>query len=750
MDLFLNGIAEKWCYFAPSVLLNMTLTGSVAILCVLILRLILKKAPKTLTFLLWTVVLFRLLCPVSFSLPVSLYSVFDTDVREEAVIEYIPTDIVYNPYPKVTLPAPDAVNNAINREFPYGTQQLGADPLEAPAAEFTFFWLTGAVILLLFNLGAYLLLRIRLMKSVKTGKRIYENDRLDTAVVTGLFFPKIWLPAGLEEETRACVLAHEKQHIRRGDPWFKFLYFLALCLHWYNPLVWIGFKFAVRDMETACDEGVLKRMGEESRQVYASALLTVAAGRKLSPVYPIAFGESDVKSRIRSVLSFGKTAKWIAVLASVLVLAGTVVLAANPVKRQDVYEASYKVAGTLGKQEMTAYEPYRVTVTEKELIAADDAKTELFRGQLVERTVSLPAVFEKQFAEKNKRIRTRYQASSLQGDSYLAVTDTGEVWLAVDWNKTNAGTETHVQGVYLLSPNRDEPDELYFLAMIETMGGPRAQLMSTWQTERFLTGETWYIVGYRMQDPVGLNSSDNPKWQMGYAAFRMKDGQYEMTANRRYFIEETLPGVMLCEDPASLSVDYNLAKESYDVLFILDDSVKQLDQKLNGKDYNRVWFTSAPAMVVLPYEKEGITYTAAYADGTEMTYGKDSFENQLTDLELKREFAYLDLDALYSKLETRQSFLKDQSVTMEQISQKMDECIEIIGEYEKAVGSELEKLQRVSEKKKEELAELQARMETLRAAAEESKEQIALLEQQIDEKNALIEKIEAEITGISE
>ncbi|MBQ7929694.1 MAG: hypothetical protein IJ334_01570, partial [Clostridia bacterium] len=695
------------------------------------------------------VVLFRLICPVSFSLPVSLYSVFDTDIRTEAVIEYIPTDIVHTPYPKVNLPLPDAVNDAVNEELPYGLQQTVGDPLEAPAAVFSFLWLNGAALLLLWNLAAYIILLIRLRKSVKTGKGIYESDLLDTAIVTGLVFPRIHLPAGLDEETRQCVLAHEKQHIRRGDPWFKFLFFVALCIHWYNPLVWIAFRMAVRDMEMACDEGVLRKLGEESRQLYASALLNVAAGRKINPVYPIAFGESDIRTRIRNVLSFGKTAKWIAVTAAVLVLAVTVVLAANPVKKPDVYEASYKVAGTLNYQDMTDYEPYRVTVTENELIVSDDGKTQLFSGQLVERRLSFPAEIEEQFAQKNKHIRERYQASSARGECYLAVTVTGEIWLAVDWNVVYLHDVTRMEGIYLLESNTAEPDELYFLAMIESYGGPRAQLMSTWQSEKFLSGETWYIVSYRAHGRE-IYPPDNSIWTIGYATFRMKDGQYEMTANRRYPVEEILPGVMLCDDPASLSADYNLSKESYDVLFILDDSVTQLDQKLNGKDYTRVWFSSAPAMVVVPYEKEGITYTATYADGTERTYGEGYFGLQLTDLEMERERMFMDLASLHHELDELTNSLDAHHRAADDLQAKIDECTAILDEYNHAEGTQRTKLQRAAETMKEKLTGLQAQYETLQAQDRITEESMVRLEQQIAAKNAEIEKIQSQIDGISQ
>lgn len=734
---FLAQLCEKWCYYAPSVLLNMTLTGSVAILCVLILRLILKNAPKTLTYLLWAVVLFRLLCPVSFTLPVSLYSMFDTEIRQEAVIEYIPTDIVFNPYPKVNLPMPDAVNDAINAELPYGAEQVGADPLEFEAALFTVIWLIGAVVMAGWNLAGYGMLLFRLRKSERTEKGIYETGHLDTAIVTGLFFHRIYLPAGLDEEMRGCVIAHERQHIRRRDPWFKFLFFIALCIHWYNPLVWIGFHTAVKDVEMACDEGVLRNLGTDSRRIYASALLSVAAGRRIGAASPLAFGESDTQKRIVNVLSFGKKARWIVLLAGVFVFAVTVVLAANPVKKPDVYEASYKVAGTLNYQDVTDYEPYRVTVTKSDLIVTDDAKNTLFMGQLVQSAGPVNYVHAA-LEDKIKFVAETYRAQDEDVKCDLIRTTNGEMWLAIqrdsgDW------------GIYCLEPNRDEPDERYFLSMIESWGGPRAELMSTWQTEKILTNETWYIVGYRLQDTVRLNNSSNRKQQMGYATFRMKDGQYEMTANRRYFVEEIMTGVMLCDDPASLSADYNLAKESYHVLFILDDSVKQLDQKLNGEDYNRVWFTSVPTMVVLHYEKEGITYTAAYADGTEIHWGEGVI---LTGYQKALETAYKDLAELRQTRDEKQDSLAELTKqTEENIGTQADL---IMHKYLYEAPDTKEDMIQAYAMMQEELDILYKEREALDAAEKQLKDEISVLDQQIEERNAWIAETEMKLVSTDE
>ncbi|MBQ8333613.1 MAG: hypothetical protein IJX93_07560, partial [Clostridia bacterium] len=742
---------NKWVYYLPSVLLNMTLTGSVAVLCVLLLRLIFRKAPKTVTFLLWAVVVFRLICPVSFSLPVSLYSVFETDIRDETVIEYVPTDIVFNPYPKVTLPVPDEVNDAINHKLPYGAQQVVADPLEGEAALFTEIWIFGAAIFLAWNLTEYAILRWNLRHAVKREKGIYETSVLDTAIVVGLIRPRIYLPAGLEDDMRDCVTAHEREHIRRLDMWFKFLFFIALCIHWYNPLVWIGFRFAVRDMEMACDEGVLRRAEDDMRQHYAATLLSVTAGRTIRISQPIAFGETDVKTRIKNILAYAKPAKWLAVTALLLVLAVTAVLASNPVKKDDVYEASYKVAGTLNFQEMTNSEPYRVTVTESGLIVSDDAKTVLHQGDLL-KTDFLPDDVRDALEEKLRRASAVYRVRDNDISCYLIETTAGELYLATLFEGK--------RGIYLLEPNREEPDELYFLAMIESYGGPRAQLMDIWQTEKFLTGETWYIVGYRMQGTVIYFPEKEARWQMGYAAFCMKDGQYEMTANRRYPMEEILPGVMLCDDPASLSVDYTLAKESYDVLFILDDSVKQIDQKLDGADYSRVWTTSAPAMLVLPYKEKGISYTVTYADGSVQTCYRDgdlaarmeALQYEITELKESCEYKRMQIEEFRALIAKAQTDIVELDESAALLSRQKEQNQSIVDDYLAAdeagrtkLGNAYKKAVSGLEEKNRQLEYLAVQRENRQNSIAAHEKNIALIEAQLEEMLGSIAEKEAQL-----
>ena len=155
------------------------------------------------------------------------------------------------------------------------------------------------------------------MGAVRLRNNIYLADHLETAFVLGLARPKIYLPSSLSQQEQDCILAHEQTHIRRGDPWWKALAFLALTVHWFNPLVWLAFVSFGKDMETACDEAVVRKLGPEIEADYAASLLRLATGRRILAGAPLAFGEGDTSGRIRHILRYKKPAFWV-VLISVL------------------------------------------------------------------------------------------------------------------------------------------------------------------------------------------------------------------------------------------------------------------------------------------------------------------------------------------------------------------------------------------------------------------------------------------------
>ena len=316
----------------PTVL-NMSITASVATVVIIVLRKIFKNMPKIVFYVMWLVVLFRLLCPISIPSGISLLNAIDMPSLNMGNatnrMEYIPTDIVHNEYPEVDLPLP-LVSDIINHFLPKGQEQLVADPLEAPVSMATDIWLIGIAIMFIYGDYSYLELRKKLKEAVKSTDNIYMCDHINSPFVIGFIKPKIYIPSVLSENECEYIIQHEKQHIKRFDHVVKLIAFTALCLHWFNPLIWIAFDLLCKDMEMSCDEAVIKKLGEEIRADYSASLLNLATGKHIFAGAPLAFGEGDTSSRIENLYHFRKpkTIVFIAVIAVCAVLGLSLIL--NP------------------------------------------------------------------------------------------------------------------------------------------------------------------------------------------------------------------------------------------------------------------------------------------------------------------------------------------------------------------------------------------------------------------------------------
>lgn len=308
----------SWYTFFPR-LLNMSLTASVVILFVIFARLLLKRAPKIFSYALWYVVLFRLFCPVAINSPLSLLGMFDAPTMEShsaaSSIEYIPANIVHTESPEIHMPVP-GVNDVVNRQLPQGAEQLGGDPLEFPTTFATYIWGAGFLAMAVYSVIAYFGIRKKLKVVIPLRDNIFIADDIKSPFVIGFFHPRIYLPCGLGGREQEYIILHEQHHIRRLDHIVKALTFLALCIHWFNPLVWLAFVLASKDMEMSCDEAVIRKMGENIRADYSASLLVLATGRHLIAGTPLAFGEGDTKGRIRNLANWRKPAFWV-VLAAV-------------------------------------------------------------------------------------------------------------------------------------------------------------------------------------------------------------------------------------------------------------------------------------------------------------------------------------------------------------------------------------------------------------------------------------------------
>ena len=302
-------------------ILNMSLSAALVIVVVLLARLLLRRAPGKWRYLLWIVVAFRLVCPVSVSAPFSILRLTAQPAVPQTAagsseIAYIPQDIGMMAQPRVYVGTP-FVSEVISQSLPAPTPMDSANPLQIWIALGTVLWCAGMAALLLYGIISYVNLRRRLRGAVRVEDGVRETDAVRAPFILGLFRPVIYLPVGLEGETLRYVLAHERFHIRRGDHAVKLLAFLLLTVHWFNPLVWLAFALLCRDMEMRCDEAVLS--GESGvTKPYSMALLSFATARRCPSPSPLCFGETDVKERIKNVLRWKKPKAWATVLAALL------------------------------------------------------------------------------------------------------------------------------------------------------------------------------------------------------------------------------------------------------------------------------------------------------------------------------------------------------------------------------------------------------------------------------------------------
>ena len=303
-------------------LVNLSISASWLILAVLVLRVVLKKAPKWVMPLLWGVVALRLVCLFSIESALSLIpsaetipSEIVTETREPVLYEQATLDIVTNP----TLPSAAEVPVGVSR------QQAQVD-----FNIYSVLWLASMAALLVHALVSAGKLKRKLATAILLRDNIYESEFVDSPFVFGVVKPNIYLPMHMDEGTAAYVIAHERAHLARRDHWWKVLGYLVLALHWFNPLVWVAYILFCRDIELACDEKVVKGLDGAARADYSQALLSCAAPKRAVAACPLAFGEGNIKTRVKSALHYKKPAFWVAAAAVLAVVIVAVCFLTNP------------------------------------------------------------------------------------------------------------------------------------------------------------------------------------------------------------------------------------------------------------------------------------------------------------------------------------------------------------------------------------------------------------------------------------
>ncbi|NMA68893.1 MAG: hypothetical protein GX958_05695, partial [Desulfitobacterium sp.] len=418
--------------------LNMSLTASYVILFVILIRLLLKKAPKVISYALWAVVAFRLLIPFSFE---SIFSLIPRNTNATP----IPHDIIYQQSPQINSGIA-VVDSLVSQSLPAPTVGASANPLQIYVEIGGYIWVLGIIALLVYSLVSVLILKGQLKRAQLLEGNIYEAENLQTPFVLGLIRPKIYLPTGLNPTERSYILLHEQTHIQRKDHIIKVLAFLTLSIHWFNPLVWVAFRLMSTDMELSCDERVLQQMNDEDiKKPYANSLLSLATGKQIFNGNPLAFGEGSVRGRIKNVLNYKKPRVGIVVGSIIAVIFVGVGLLANPLSEEAILNNvlngnNYKIYEIQKPNTFTTYiEPTWIPKNENQAIKLNKEVSKV--GQV--------GILLENVMHRGNDIYFNFDAKQFIND------DSGEFLMHYIFNEDGTATSYHLANAFNIYDNKN-------------------------------------------------------------------------------------------------------------------------------------------------------------------------------------------------------------------------------------------------------------------------------------------------------
>ena len=395
-------------------IINMSISASWLVLAVLILRFVLKKAPKWINVLLWGIVAIRLICPFSFESPLSLIPSAET----------IPLNIGMDSTPTINSGI-SAINNAVNPIISQSnTPMAGASVnlLQITIGIYEYIWIFGMIALALYTAISYWRLRRKVDTAVRYKDNIFQSENVSFPFVLGIIKPRIYLPFKMNGQYLEYVVAHEQAHICRKDHWWKPLGFLLLMIHWFNPLMWLAYVLLCRDIELACDEKVIKELGNEQRGDYTQALVACSVNRRMLAACPLAFGEVSVKERVKSVMNYKKPAFWVIIISVIVCVGIAVCFLTNP--KQDSY--TLRIVVPAGSQEKFVYTDEEVSTIRNSI--------KIWSGDgLGDTEVILSPV--------NKTTETRYTATYLTHGMPVEFDAEKNTWFKIGVNMQNPTNE---------------------------------------------------------------------------------------------------------------------------------------------------------------------------------------------------------------------------------------------------------------------------------------------------------------------
>ena len=395
-------------------IINMSISASWLVLAVLILRFVLKKAPKWINVLLWGIVAIRLICPFSFESTLSIIPSAET----------IPLNICMDTTPTINSGI-SAINNAVNPIISQSnTPMAGAsvNPLQIIIGIYEYIWIFGMIALALYTAISYWRLRRKVDTAVRYKDNIFQSENVSFPFVLGIIKTRIYLPFKMNGQYLEHVVAHEQAHICRKDHWWKPLGFLLLMIHWFNPLMWLAYVLLCRDIELACDEKVIKELGNEQRGDYTQALVACSVNRRMIAACPLAFGEVSVKERVKSVMNYKKPAFWVIIISVIVCVGVAVCFLTNP--KQDSY--TLRIVVPAGSQEKFVYTDEEVSTIRNSI--------KIWSGDgLGDTEVILSPV--------NKTTETRYTATYLTHGMPVEFDAEKDTWFKIGVNMQNPTNE---------------------------------------------------------------------------------------------------------------------------------------------------------------------------------------------------------------------------------------------------------------------------------------------------------------------
>ena len=425
-------------------IINMSISASWLILAVLILRLVLKKAPKWVNVLLWGIVAVRLICPLSFESALSLIPSAET----------FPEKIISGPSFDIQTgisPVDNRINDYLGDRYFEGVT-VPTNNGNSIMTILTIVWTIGILLLVAYTVISYWRLHREIDTAVRYKDNIFQSENVSSPFVLGLIKPRIYLPFKLDGQNLEHVLAHEKAHIHRKDHWWKPLGFLLLIIHWFNPLMWLAYVLLCRDIELACDEKVIKELGNEQRADYTQALVACSVNRRMIAACPLAFGEVGVKERVKSVMNYKKPAFWVIILAVIACVIVAVCFLTNP--KQDSY--TLRIVVPAGSQEEFVYSHEEVSTIKNTI--------KIWSGDgLGDTEVLLSPV--------NKTTETGYTATYLTRGMPVEFDAEKDTWFKIGVNMQNPTDEdiivyVEVENVAVRISDESTPDRMRFEAEI--------------------------------------------------------------------------------------------------------------------------------------------------------------------------------------------------------------------------------------------------------------------------------------------